>query len=75
VEAALTEATEWGNARAEEVNQEARQKIVESGRSEIITLSDEELGLWRAAMRPVWTQFEGTIGPDLISAAQAASSP
>jgi C4-dicarboxylate-binding protein DctP len=75
VAAALTEATEWGNARAEEVNQEARQKIVESGRSEIITLSDEQLGLWRAAMRPVWTQFEATIGPDLISAAQAASSP
>ena len=73
LEAALAEATEWGNARAEEVNSQARQKVVESKRSEIISLDREELERWREAMQPVWKQFEALIGPDVIAAAQAAS--
>jgi C4-dicarboxylate-binding protein DctP len=75
LEAALAEATEWGNARAAEVNQEAKQKIIESGRSEIIELTPEQLQAWREAMRPVWDQFRDDIGPELIEAAQAASNP
>jgi C4-dicarboxylate-binding protein DctP len=70
---ALDEATEWGNERAASVNREARQKIIESGRSEIITLTPEELAAWREAMRPVWKQFEDVIGADVIAAAQATS--
>jgi C4-dicarboxylate-binding protein DctP len=75
LEAALAEATEWGNARAEAVNQEAKQNVAASQRSEIITLNADELARWREVMQPVWKQFEAAIGPDLIAAAQAAGTP
>lgn len=75
VEAALMEATEWGNERAADVNREARQAIIDSGRSEIITLGNEEMAAWREVMRPVWDQFRGVIGGDVIDAANAIAYP
>ena len=33
------------------------------------TLSKDDLAAWRKAMEPVWKQFEGGIGRDLIDAA------
>jgi C4-dicarboxylate-binding protein DctP len=73
LESVLDEVTEWGNARAAEINRADRQRIVDSGVSEIITLTDSELAAWQAAMAPVWQQFSEVIGPELIEAAQAAS--
>jgi C4-dicarboxylate-binding protein DctP len=73
LEEALDEATVWGNARAAEVNREARDDIAASGRSEIIALTPEELAAWQDAMRPVWSQFQSVIGADLIEAAETAS--
>jgi C4-dicarboxylate-binding protein DctP len=75
VEAALMEATEWGNERAADVNREAKQAIVDSGRSEIISLTDEEMAAWRETMRPVWDQFRNVIGGDVIDAANAIANP
>jgi C4-dicarboxylate-binding protein DctP len=75
VEAALMEATEWGNERAATVNREAKQAIIDSGRSEIITLTDEEMAAWRTTMRPVWDQFRSVIGGDVIDAANAIANP
>lgn len=74
LEQALEEATEWNNARAGEINAAGRQAIVESGRSEIIALTPDELAAWRRAMRPVWDQFRDEIGADLIDAAAALSA-
>jgi len=37
-------------------------------------LSDEERQQWREVMRPVWKEYEGKIGSDLIEAAQAANA-
>jgi C4-dicarboxylate-binding protein DctP len=65
----VAEVTEWGNARSEEINQRDKANIIASGRSEIIQLTPEELALWQEAMRPVWDQFSGDIGSDLIDAA------
>jgi C4-dicarboxylate-binding protein DctP len=73
LEQTLAEVTEWGNARSEEINVEAKRKIVESGRSEVITLTPEQLAEWQAAMRPVWDRFRASIGAELVDAALASS--
>jgi C4-dicarboxylate-binding protein DctP len=64
-----------GNARAEEINVDGKQKIAESGRSQITTLTPEQLAEWQVAMRPVWDQFRASIGPDLIDSALTAARP
>jgi C4-dicarboxylate-binding protein DctP len=73
LEQTMAEVTEWGNARAEEINVEGKRKIAESGRSEIVALTPEQLAEWQAAMRPVWDRFEGSIGAELVAAALASS--
>ncbi|MDH3418612.1 MAG: TRAP transporter substrate-binding protein [Gammaproteobacteria bacterium] len=72
LEEVMADVTAWGNARSAEINQQARAKIAESGRSEILDLSPAELAAWQEAMRPVWDQFSGDIGTDLIDAAIAS---
>ena len=69
VKKALDEAIEFGNQVAEQKSVNDRQRIVESGRSEVITLSPEERAQWVEVMKPVWKQFEEEIGKDLIDAA------
>ena len=73
LEAALAEATQWGNARSEAINQEDKQRIVESGRCEITVLTPEQLEAWQVAMRPVWDEFRDRIGGELVDAALAAA--
>ncbi|WP_407332620.1 TRAP transporter substrate-binding protein [Enterovibrio sp. 27052020O] len=70
---ALAEAVAHGNAIANDKAMEDRQKILESGRSEIITLSDGERQQWVEVMKPVWTEFQGEIGEDIIQAAVASN--
>jgi C4-dicarboxylate-binding protein DctP len=74
VKAALDEALVYGNKIADNLNIEAKQKIADSGRSEIIQLSDEERQKWVEAMKPVWAKFESAIGKDLIESAVAANA-
>jgi len=69
IKKALDEAIVFGNMIAEKKSVEDRQKIVDSGRSEIIQLTDAERAQWVEAMKPVWKQFEEKIGEDLIDAA------
>ena len=73
LEATLAEVTEWGNARSEEINQEDKQRIIESGRAQITVLTPEQLEAWRTAMRPVWDEFRDRIGGELVAAALAAT--
>ncbi|HVJ29155.1 MAG TPA: C4-dicarboxylate ABC transporter, partial [Gammaproteobacteria bacterium] len=73
LEATLAEVTQWGNARSESINQEDRQRIVDSRRSEVAVLTPEQLTAWQVAMRPVWEEFRGRIGAELVEAAQAAA--
>ena len=75
LEEILDEVTEWGNARADEINASARQSIIDSGRSEVIELDAAELAAWRHAMAPVWDEFRDQIGADLIDAASAMTEP
>ena len=69
VKKALDEATLYGNEIAASQDLEDKQKIIDSKRTEIITLSDAERNQWIEAMKPVWQKFEDEIGKDLIDAA------
>ena len=69
VKKSLDEAIAFGNEVAAKKGINDRQKIADSGRSEIITLSDAERSQWVEAMKPVWEQFEKEIGKDMIDAA------
>ncbi len=71
---ALAEAITFGNQVAQEKAVEDRQKIIDSGRSEVIELSKAERDQWREAMKPVWKQFEDRIGKNLLEAAQAVNN-
>jgi C4-dicarboxylate-binding protein DctP len=74
VKKALDEAILHGNAIAAEKAASDRQKIVDSKRSEVLTLTAAERAQWVEAMKPVWKQFEDQIGADLIKAAEASNN-
>ncbi|MCE3247446.1 MAG: dctP [Geminicoccaceae bacterium] len=61
------------NRLAEELNLQDKQKIIDSGRSEIIQLTPEERAAWVETMQPVWDQFKEDIGEDIVEAARAAN--
>ncbi|MDW5378554.1 TRAP transporter substrate-binding protein [Halomonas sp. HP20-15] len=73
VEEALQKAIAYGNEISAQENQEAKQAIIDSGKSEIIELTPEQRQQWVDAMKPVWKQFADEIGQDVIDAAQAAN--
>jgi C4-dicarboxylate-binding protein DctP len=73
LEEILGEVTIAVNHMADELNRRDRQRIVDSGRSEVLALSAEEKDAWRQAMRPVWSQFEDAIGKEVIEAAVASN--
>lgn len=69
LQAIIKESIAYGNKIASDKNLEDRQKIIDSGRSEIIMLTDAERSQWVEAMKPVWQEFEKEIGKDKIDAA------
>ncbi|OLO12070.1 C4-dicarboxylate ABC transporter [Chromohalobacter japonicus] len=73
LEKAMQKALAYGNSLAAQENQEAKQAIIDSGKSEIIKLTPEQRQQWVDAMKPVWNQFADEIGQDVIDAAQAAN--
>jgi C4-dicarboxylate-binding protein DctP len=74
IKKALDEAIKHGNMVAAQKAEGDKKAIADSGRSEIINISDEERQKWVAAMKPVWKKFEGQIGADLIKAAEASNN-
>jgi C4-dicarboxylate-binding protein DctP len=70
---ALREATDVNNASAEKSVLADRDKVIASGKTTVHSLTPEQLDAWRRAMSPVWKQFEGQIGANLIKSAQTAS--
>lgn len=69
VKKALDESIAIGNQAAGVLAEEDKQKIIDSGRSQVITLTPAEREQWVDVMKPVWKQFEKEIGPDLVNAA------
>ncbi len=73
VKKALDEAVLLGNKVAAEKASSDRQKIIDSGRSEVIQLTDAERQQWVEKMKPVWKKFEKQVGKEYIEAAVAAN--
>ncbi|MBD0701478.1 MULTISPECIES: DctP family TRAP transporter solute-binding subunit [unclassified Pseudomonas] len=73
LEQIIDEVTVEVNKQAEVLNQKAKQGIIDSGKSEIISLTPQQRDVWRNAVRPAWKAFETQIGTELIEAAQAAN--
>ena len=69
----VVEVTTHVNKEAQQLNEGDKQRILAAKTTEIITLTPEERAQWRDAMKPVWKKFEGEIGAELISAAEAAN--
>jgi C4-dicarboxylate-binding protein DctP len=74
LEKIMDEVTPKVNQLAEELNQQDKQKIIQAGTSEIIELTPDQRAQWVKTMQPVWDQFSGDIGQDLIDAAKAANT-
>jgi C4-dicarboxylate-binding protein DctP len=74
VKKALDEAIALGNQVAGVKSEEDKQKIIDSGRSEVINLTAAQRAQWVEVMKPVWKQFEGEIGKDLVDAAYNANN-
>ena len=70
---AMVESIKYGNKVAFDEAENYRQKVIADKKAEVLPMSKAELGQWREAMKPVWKQFEGDIGKDLIDAALAAN--
>jgi len=73
VKKALDDAIDFGNKVSFQKAVEDRQKILDSKRSEILKLTDAERAQWIKAMKPVWKEFEGMIGKDILDAAVASN--
>lgn len=69
----LGEVTTTRNGEAFAVNQEARQAVLDAGGT-IRELSADQRQAWVDAMKPVWTQFEGDVPAELVTAAQAINA-
>jgi C4-dicarboxylate-binding protein DctP len=72
LEAAMAEATAYGNDIAHEENAKALEAIRKSGTTRILTLTPEQRAAWRAALVPVHETMRARIGPALLQAAYAA---
>ena len=65
----LGEVTAKRNAEAFAVNEAAKQAIIDAGGT-IRQLDDAQRAAWVEAMKPVWDQFTGDVGQEMIDAAQ-----
>jgi C4-dicarboxylate-binding protein DctP len=70
---AMTESIAYGNKIALTEDENYRAEVIAADKAKVIKLTKAEKEQWRNAMKPVWTQFEGEIGKDLIDAAQQAN--
>ena len=65
----LTEVTTLRNAEAFAVNESAKEAVIAAG-GVVVTLTPEQRAAWVETLKPVWAQFEGDVGADMIEAAQ-----
>ena len=69
----IDEVTETRNTEAYNVNQEAKQAIIDAGGT-VRTLTPEQRAAWVEVMKPVWDEFKDDVGEDNIAEAQAINA-
>ncbi len=67
------EVTNTRNGESTKVNAEAKANVIAAG-GVVRELNAEQRDAWVAAMKPVWSQFEGDVGAKNIAAAQAINA-
>ncbi len=72
LDAILKEVTADRNGLSRKLNLANKQKILDA-KGTVRNLNAAQKDAWRKAMKPVWDQFAGQIGTDLIKAAQSHS--
>nr|WP_059390924.1 DctP family TRAP transporter solute-binding subunit [Pseudomonas toyotomiensis] len=72
LEAIIDEVTMAVNLEAEALNARDRQRLVAAG-NQVVSLNSEQRAAWRAAMQPLWQEYEGKIGSDVLRAAQTVN--
>jgi C4-dicarboxylate-binding protein DctP len=65
-EKAMKEATEFGNSQSAKENEDALETIKKAGKTEIITLTQEQDEAMRKAMMPVYKDVASRVGQPLI---------
>ncbi len=75
LEKILAEVTVEVNKSSTALNESDRQKIKDSGKTEILPFTPEQRAAWLAAMKPVYDKFTDKIGKDIVEAARAANQP
>jgi C4-dicarboxylate-binding protein DctP len=68
LENAMKEATRYGNAIAQQENEQALDAVRKSGKSVVYVLNERELDEWRQALLPIQNQIARSIGPELLAA-------
>lgn len=66
---AMAESIKFGNKVAFDEDLAFRNKVIVENKAKVLPMTKDELKVWRTAMQPVWKQFEGMIGKDLMDAA------
>lgn len=74
LEAIIAETAAFVNARSEAINESAKAKILESGKTEIVEMTAADRDAWRKAMAPVWEKFRANIGAETLAAAVKAGA-
>jgi C4-dicarboxylate-binding protein DctP len=69
----VDEVTQTRNAESAQVNQEAKQAIIDAG-GEVRQLTPEQREAWVEAMNPVWEEFESDVGEENLEAAVSSNS-
>jgi C4-dicarboxylate-binding protein DctP len=70
---AMVESIRYGNEAAETEVKDFRAKVIADNKAKVLPMSKANVEAWRSAMKPVWKQFEGDIGKDMIDAALRAN--
>lgn len=73
LEQALVLATHYGNAIADQENQQALEAIRKSGKTVVYELSSQEKQEWQKAMLPVYSEAEQRIGRELVQSLRRLS--
>ncbi|MHA6325654.1 DctP family TRAP transporter solute-binding subunit [Roseivivax sp. CAU 1753] len=66
----ISEVTETRNAESFNVNQQAKQAVLDAG-GEVRELTAEQRAAWVETMKPVWDQFMDDVGEENVAAAQS----
>ncbi len=74
LEAILKEVTAWIRENAYKINQDMKQKIIDSGKTKVTTLTEAEKDAFRKAFKPVQDEFKSVIGADFIDTVNALNA-